>query len=197
MKCHALIGLLLAGCAGHSGSDAAAIRDALTPVRVAAINVPLLFSVSTRANLGATLVPVAQNGPVRTWRTADAVQISTAEGIVVATRGLGDDLMSADASALLRALPAGGGQYLRHTSRLDGNFGTIFEAWSCQLRTLGPDVVQTPLAQVSVIRFEETCTGGDAIFVNLYGRAPDGTIWTSRQWIGPDLGYLDLALIRP
>lgn len=196
IKALVAVAIMLGGCAVQTGPDADAIRNALTPSRLAAIKAPLLLVTAPETDLAATLVPVAQNGPVQTWRTGDGVQLSLHAGVIVATRGLGDDMMTSDATGLRRALGSGGGTYSRKITRLDGDFGTQFETWHCTLRLLGRQTLSMPLADIVTVQFEEECRGVNDGFTNQYALSRDGVVWASRQWVGPDVGYLQVSLLK-
>ena len=75
------------------------LRAAITPeFRAQSGNKPLLIVTSQRVPVSSILTMFAENGGVRTYLSPDQISFSLRNGVLVATRGLGDDLMSADVS---------------------------------------------------------------------------------------------------
>lgn len=140
---------------------------------------------------GGTMIVSGQGGGVVTWRTADFVTLSYRDGLLVATRGLSHDLMSADVSGTQAALAGGSQQdYPRFASYLGSNDETVFRAFRCTLRNAGPDPVRSFDILFPATLFEETCYSTDLKVENRYWLAPGGGVRRSIQWIGPQLGYL-------
>lgn len=164
------------------GPNAGQIRDSITPevqaqfggaeLQIAAIEKPPLASV---------LIEVGQNGPVTTFTTPDGVSFGFRNGVLVATRGLGNDLMSADArqtEALL--MTQGTGNTVRIHRFLDGQDQLFVRSFVCQITRAGPQI------------FRETCAGKEIQFENTYRFDLAGQIVSSRQWISPERGYVTL-----
>ena len=135
----------------------------------------------------ALLSPVAQNGGSITWLTSDEITLTTRNGLVVATRGLGDDLMSADISGVLPAL-ADGGRATRIHYRLDGDNRTREMRFVCEVRGDGEEVLEILGRRVTTIRLVESCAGAGESFVNRYWLSPQGQLVQSRQWLTPGIG---------
>ena len=146
----------------------------------------------------ATLRVDGRNRQVTTWRTQDDVSLALADpGVLIATRGLGDDLHIADAAETRAALSAGrGGEVRRSHVRVGADQRTRSTAYRCTLAPAGPETVRLGDRQRPTQRWEETCSGPDGGFTNLYWRDPARPIvWQSEQWIGPELGSIRLQLI--
>ena len=220
----ALAGLLaLAGCSGGPVTQDGGGREeqfagltrllplpGLTPGPAAAPPVVIADSAPDRRlvaelasrNARAQLAEAGRNGPVTTWLTADAISLSlTAPGVVIATRGLGDDLHVADVAATVAALTAArGAEGLRRTHRIvDGGQRLTSTDYVCTLRPQGRDRLQIGDSQRTALRFEETCKdGAGTSFTNRYWRAPDrAQIWASEQWLGAELGSITLTFATP
>lgn len=178
----------MAGCAAQPATQAEPIKAALTPERVASLTTPMIFVRVPDNSAAATMVPVGQNGTIRSWRGQDGVQLSFDGGVLVATRGLGHDLMAADASPVKTAIATKGGTYARRIGRLDGNFKMVFGAWQCDLRQLATDN--------KTQRFEERCLTSDGPITNQYDLGPDRQIMQSRQWVSSAIGFLEIEIIR-
>ncbi|HKL65436.1 MAG TPA: YjbF family lipoprotein [Roseovarius sp.] len=129
----------------------------------------------------ATLAPVARNGGVTVWQTLDGITLSFRDGVLIATRGLGDDLMSADVDGTLAMLRGSdrATQYPHIRSYLDGEDRTVFRSFQCR-REAGPD------RQIT-----ERCVSTDVGMTNIYWLDGAGEITRSRQWVSPAVDYME------
>lgn len=127
------------------------------------------------------------NGDVETWMTADQVSFSLRQGVLVASRGLGFDLMGADVQGTLDALGAPArGAYRRKMRYLDGQNHSFWRTAGCSTQEGG---TERGLREV-----EETCHARDRTFTNIYRLNSQGEIVTSRQWVGPETGYAEITM---
>ncbi len=186
----------LIGCAPSPDQDASRIRAALTPARIAAIDVPMILVEAPGVGVAATLLQVGRNGDVSTWQTRDGVQLSLLDGVIVASRGLGHDVMSADVSGVQRALVRRGGAYQRVWSEPDGDFGLVYHTQDCVLAVSGRRSNDGPTGPATVLRMVETCDGPDGGIRSIYDIGPDGFIWGSQQWLTPEIGLLQVTVIK-
>jgi len=193
--------LLLAGCGSLTlpsvGGGAADPRASLDRATLEAQGQPVLYATLPALGTAARMRPSGRNGDVVTWRTPDRVSVSLASGVLVATRGLGYDLMSAETTRARAALseaaagaPPSGAGYPRIYGYLDGEHRPQFRSFFCRVSGRDRDVIEILGARRAVVRITETCSDPDLDFTNIYWRGPDGLTWKSRQWVGPDLGYL-------
>lgn len=207
--------VVLAGCAGGNGGqrtelqilqvlgaaarEAAAgkpqarpplTRAALKTVQVSAIEVTL-----ERPGIQAYLFLDAVRrddtpGKIILWRSEDNATLATRNGVVIATRGLGNDLLSSTIPVRGDSPgPAGGGERVQMISGLDNK--ALRLVLQCDLRDLGPEPVEIVELVHPTRRLQERCTGPGGEIVNDYwvdGRA--GIVWQSRQWAGPGIGYM-------
>ncbi len=185
--------LVLSGCA--AAIDPVDLRARLTDDYIARLAVPLILVQVPQRGLVATLVPTGQNGTVRSWRSRDAVQLSYDQGVLVATRGLGHDLMSADVAGTVAALRGRSGQYDRASSVVDGAFRTVVTHWTCAMSRHGGLSHDAPTGPVAVTVFVETCTGPTTI-ENRYHVGADGVLWWSRQWASTEVGVLETERMK-
>lgn len=185
---------VLAGCAAQ-GPDAAQIRAGLTPEQLARAPGPVLLADLPQAGLAATLQRSATRNGVETWRTATGQTLAFRDGVLVATRGLGDDLMDADVTGTLAALRGGaesGGapQHSRLMSFLDGEDRTLFRALLCTMSAPQPATLQGIGATFPTRLRIETCHTTGLSVTNRYWQDHNGTMRRAEQWIGPGLGML-------
>jgi hypothetical protein len=138
-----------------------------------------------RARLG----PVARTGDVTVWQTLDGITLSMRQGLLVATRGLGDDLMSAEVDGVLALLrgASGEGPVPHIRSRLDGEDRTEFRSYQCRRDAGGTDA--------GLRRVEVLCISPQDRFTNTYWLNSAGAVIRSRQWISPALGHLESTRI--
>lgn len=139
-------------------------------------------------SLGTTqvLALTGENGGMRTYMTRNEQALILRGGMVVGTRGLGNDLSVAEAgqaAALIRAGRSGSAQRVMRYYTGDGLERPL--VFDC---TIGPG----PRAGVMV----EDCRGHGATFQNSYLVSGSGMA-VSRQWIGPGLGYVTIQTLRP
>lgn len=139
----------------------------------------------------ALLVPLGQNGSVRTWTTVDRQTISVRAGRVVATRGLGADLMSSSAPR-----PGQGGRYALAT--LNAAHEPVRIGVECRTTSSGAKtLVLASGERLSVTHIVEECFAGETAFRNEFWRGANGQIRQSRQWLGTATGFLTLQVLRP
>lgn len=126
-----------------------------------------------------------QNGAMRTYMTPAEEAVILRGGMLVATRGLGNDLSVAEpgTEALIRAGASGSGTRIMRYLSGDGLERPL--QFTC---TVGAG----PRPGVTV----ENCEGHGTSFQNSY-MVQGGQIAVSRQWIGPALGYVTIQTLRP
>lgn len=156
--------------------DIVSLRAALTPGVIAQFKEPvIILQVPQRASFAA-VARVASNAEVDTFLTTDGLSLSTQDGIVVATRGFGFDLMIADISRMRAALTGDVSHGGRLHTYLDGQNHTVQLQFVCNYQWAGP------------FRVLEKCKSDLHGFENTYDLDPDGRITASQQWISPEIG---------
>ncbi|APG49372.1 YjbF family lipoprotein [Phaeobacter porticola] len=134
-------------------------------------------------------------GTVAVWRTEDNISLTLRNGVLVATRNLGNDILSS--SALVDGQgadgPAHSGARRYHIRGLDNG------AWQldmlCARRDLGADPIEIVELRYPTRHIQERCQpsqpGRSGEIVNDYWvDSRSGRVWQSRQWAGPNVGYL-------
>lgn len=190
--------LALTGCDrmidGVSLSDLTA-RDTTTEriIDLSAERPPEIAVEIAALGTGAVLRRVGQNGPVSSWRSPDGAGLSYDGGLLTATRGLGDDLMSAELAGS-RAMLAGTAPergYARIHSYVDGENRSYFVTYLCRAAGRNADSVTIGSETRAATRVDEHCTAPDMEFINSYWVARDGTVLRSRQWVSDRVGHLE------
>lgn len=134
----------------------------------------------------------ARNRGVATWRTADNTTFSFQDGVVVSTRGLGDDLMGADVSQSNSALRGGTSDWApRLHGYMNGEFQPYFTVFHCRRTGSRSATVQVGSTLVFTNRTDETCVNDDLEFENSYWRNSNGVMVKSRQWVSEGIGYVE------
>ncbi|WPZ23574.1 YjbF family lipoprotein (plasmid) [Sulfitobacter faviae] len=153
------------------------IRRQVTPeVRQRFRHTSLMIAQLEQNERASILVRKGVNRDAETYFTPDNISLSVKEGVLVGTRGLGFDLMSSDVAEVLSGLRHGG-QAVRVHRYLDGEDQIVIKSYICDY---------SGNAQIT-----ENCYGKDHSFKNSY-QMSGGKVVASRQWIGPDLGYIRL-----
>lgn len=200
----------LGGLVGQALRTRRAEREPLTVTReeLAAAGVTQPFLVARLEDgTAAGLFPAGSNRGFILWRTADGIGLTGRGGVLAGTQGLGADLLSAETEPLVRALAAGrSARYRRVLRRLDGEDRLLVQPYDCVL-TLGPPGRVVVLGRAHPVRRStEACRPVEPSdpalpapyraepFTNTYD-VGDGTIWVSRQYVGPAVGHLVLERV--
>ena len=167
-------------------------RDILSRNLLNSVSGPMMLTEFATKNVSITMRRRSENGPVKTWNSKDGVSLSFERGVVVGTRGLGDDLMSSDVNGSLVMLAGQMGDrfYQRFQTYLDGEYQSQFRSFQCQRTSSRREVVRIFERNHATTRTEETCYTPDLQFTNIYWRGSDGIMWKSQQWISPSIKYL-------
>lgn len=183
-----LVLVLLAGC--DRVSRTLDLTGTVAAVQAQPIGADRLRVTLPATGAQATLAPVARKDDVTVWQTLDGITLSFREGVLVATRGLGADLMSADVDGTLSMLRGTGaaGHHPNIRSYLDGEDRTVFRSFQCRREeqpTTGPGR-----------RIVERCASPDGGMTNTYRLDEAGEITTSRQWVSPAVAYMETERLR-
>ncbi|MEP6068175.1 MAG: YjbF family lipoprotein [Paracoccaceae bacterium] len=157
---------------------------------------PALEAVLEDRDASAYLDPLQIKGNVTVWSTTDLSQLITRDGLVTGTRGLGSDIVSSSYAQTLAALAARGGMAQRRLNLTNDLDQSIQVSLSCQIRDVGPETLEIVELTFSTRHLLETCTYSGGTIVNDYwtDSSDSGKIWKSRQWLGPEIGWIKLRL---
>lgn len=150
----------------------------------------------------ATLSQVAENGAYATFQSGDQKTMTFRDGLLVATRGLGADLMSLDTTGTRAALNsrfAGKIQTIRTHRYLGSENQIIPVTYDCTLQDRDRETIVSINQRFRLQRFEEVCTSANQDYpdyTNTYWlNSTSKEIWKSRQWAGPVVGYLGVDVL--
>jgi hypothetical protein len=183
-----LAGLSLGGC--DRVKRALDLGGAVTGIEPALIGPARLGVAIPATGAEAVLGPVARTGDVTVWQTLDGITLSMQDDVLIGTRGLGEDLMSADAEGILALLhgPAGADPVEHYRSHLDGEDQTVFRTYHCFREAETPDA--------NLRRIEIRCSAPHNTFTNSFWLDASGVIARSRQWVSPSQDYMNILHIR-
>lgn len=146
---------------------AAAPAPAITRAALDQFHSPMMQIDVPTIGLTTFIVPFGQNGAVETWSSVDDQTISFRQGIMIATRGFGPDMMESIAPGAAQ-IASGAGTYDRAYYYLDGADQTQRFDYTCTLANLGVELITVVDKQHSTRHIMETCHGKQGNFVNEY-----------------------------
>ena len=167
-------------------------RASLTREAIDAAPNDLLLFARVDEELASTFARAASNGGVNTWVSDAGDSLTLRKGLVVATRGLGNDLMGADLAQVYPALVRGSGSATRIHDYLGGEDQIVRRSYQCQITTLRSDVIEIIQRRYETRVVREACTGEAGSFTNVYWIDAAGAIWQSRQWVSARVGAVDV-----
>ncbi len=139
------------------------------------------------------LAPVTQNQGITTWVSNERINLSTRDGVILATRGFGSDLMSSTVpSAAL--IGRGSGSHDRLHVYLDGGDQTQKYTYTCSVATVGLQTIAVLGLSYPTRHITETCVGKLGTFTNLYW-FQGARIRQSVQYLVPDGKMLKVSAI--
>lgn len=210
----ALAGLLtLGGCGSENSTTATpfttlleaakgkvkgqqAEAPALTRAAVDQFPQPLILArIESRGVTGA-LAPSQRNGADVTWASSDLVGVILRDGVMRGTRGLGEDLMSADIPSAA-SLRQDGAVTRRSYFHLDGNEQTQRLNYTCNVYSRGEARLVILERSYNSMHYAESCQGDGPAFINEYWFLNSGKIVQSRQWVSRTVGFLKLQNLKP
>lgn len=141
-------------------------------------------------------IETTRSGTVTTWRTPDNTSLSLDRGVIVSTRGFGDDLMGADAAQSIAAVQGGAGQWApRINGFMTGDYQSYFIAFQCRRTDSRPERITLGGRTVAATLVTESCVNDTRRIENRYWRNGNGMVLKSRQWVSPTIGYVETEQI--
>lgn len=207
----------LAGCAGDDNSllgpvlgqvvdgvqsrnqpaEVAPLPNAVaTPQALAAAPGPVVYARLEQAGTFTTLVGAARNGPVTTFLDTNGTSLGLIGPHLVATRGLGPDLMSVDSADNRAAVSARSGRAIRVHWTLNGLTEQVANSYVCDVVHAGSEQIITVSGARTLARVEERCQGALEDFTNIYWLDGAGRWQRSAQFVSPGRGMLILDRLK-
>jgi hypothetical protein len=141
---------------------------------------PVISVVDPTIGLVTFMAPLGENAGVVTWANPEYQTISMREGVILATRGFGADLMSAEVPSAA-TLSLGKGTYQRVHYVLDGGDQTQKQVYSCRLSVSNKETISVLGLNYDTKKVDEVCTGDTGSLTNSYWFDHNGVIRQSRQ----------------
>jgi group 4 capsule polysaccharide lipoprotein GfcB/YjbF len=164
----------------------------ITPEMLSQVGEPVISAVGRNFAMG--FIQVSTNGPFEQWRSTPGQGMTFRNGILYATRGLGDDLMNLDLEAGIDAFRNGReGSFVRIHRYLNSENRIDIDSFVCTIQREGSEIVELAGKGVNARKVSERCTGEDLRFENLFWfEIKSGRMVASRQWVSRKVGYVDL-----
>ncbi|MDQ2094005.1 YjbF family lipoprotein [Rhodalgimonas zhirmunskyi] len=183
---------------GQSKSAPSQQLQAVVAQALSSTDLPLAIGVVEGRNATAILTKIESNGAYDTWATPDRRSLVLKRGLVTATRGLGNDIMSSDlggVSGLIASRKNGTGP--RVMRYLDGENHTIELVMQCSVTRGGEKTLSAgEIRNRKVTEMRESCTAEGRSFTNTYLVDRSGVPVQSRQWFNPKDGYITIQMLR-
>lgn len=154
----------------------------------------LLVSSQTLGQTGFLMVSDAKGG-VLTWATPDGATFTQRNGVLIQTRGLGADLMSAQAPSVEQLLRAGA-PYQRIYFFLGADDQGTRRTYDCATTIVGKESIDVLGRGHSTTHVTEACTraSGTGKLTNEFW-IEGSMIRQSRQWVSAGIGFVDFARV--
>jgi len=132
-----------------------------------------------------------------TWATPDGVTVSFRDGLLTATRGIGDDLMSTDLSSVLPAYRGQTSQAIRVMRWLGGEDQLVLRSFVCDFTRRSGVAIRAIAGAFRTTQITESCIGEDGFtFTNQYWVEQNSVLRMSQQWVGPGVGYMLTEVVK-
>ncbi|RUS58930.1 YjbF family lipoprotein [Pseudorhodobacter sp. E13] len=162
----------------------------LTRAALATLPVPAKRITLEKYGQQALVVQIGTNKDVETWSSVDKITLSMRNGVVVATRGLIDDLMTASVPSL--SMLSHGSSHTRTHSLLNGEDKPRVLRFDCQVARHGRVNLTIVERSYTTQHVTETCTGAEGSFTNEYWLEAGGKLRRSRQTISDFVGPMTI-----
>lgn len=146
---------------------------------------PLILASNASLKFGTLLAPFGGSNGVETWSSTGYQTISLRNGMLVATRGFGPDLMSSVAPSTATIAAAHGTTTRRYTY-LDGADKPQSLDYTCQLAPAAFESIEVISKLYATHKVNEVCTGPQGSFTNEYWFDRGSILRQSKQFFAPN-----------
>ncbi len=165
----------------------------VTRADIEKFGMPILRAVIPVRSADALLTITDVKGSTVTWGTTDGTTFTQREGVLIQTRGLGPDLMSAQAPSAA-ALRTAGGTHQRIYYFLGEDDRSTRRTYECTVTAAGTEEIQIFQRTHRVEKFTETCGRQQGSISNSFWfEGP--MIRKSRQLASGGLGFIDFERV--
>lgn len=178
---------------GQRTAGAAAAPAPVTRADIEKYGIPILRAVIPSRGADALLTIGDTKGDVITWTTTDGTTFTQRNGVLIQTRGLGPDLMSAQAPSVGQLLQDGG-THSRVYFFLGGDDQGTRRSYDCTVNVLGRTSIEIFARAHDVTHVSEVCTRPQGRIENEYW-IEGATVRKSHQWASGGAGFIDFERI--
>jgi hypothetical protein len=175
--------------AARAATNAAVVAD---PEALRNFESPILLVIVEKLDSVGLIGPVTDKGFESVWFSADGKSLAFREGQIIASKGLLTDLESANLPDVRRAR----GEVVRDHYYRDGDEVIRRYRYHCVIEEKGPAKAQVLDRIYPTTLVTETCRNGNVSFANAYYLGPVGEIRLSRQWLSPEVGYVEVQKVQ-
>lgn len=179
--------------AKRAGGGNAAAPAPVTRADLEKYGTPILRAVVAARGADALLTPSDVKGSVVTWSTSDGTTFTLRDGILIQTRGLGPDLMSAQAPSVGQLLTAGG-THQRLYYFLGADDQTTRRSYDCTVAITGKETIVIMERSHSVTHVTETCSRPQGAITNEFW-IEGSKVRKSHQLLSGGAGFVDFEWI--
>ncbi|MEO0633799.1 MAG: YjbF family lipoprotein [Pseudomonadota bacterium] len=172
-------------------------RDLVSPITLAEVPTALFIERPDVPGAQSFMFLQSSDGGVETWQDSNTGSVVLERGIARATRGFGDDLMSADISQAIAAVYGDARQALRVHWQLDSENQLVSISYICDYRR-GPGTMTDRLlgAQPAQVVLENCADSSGGGFENRYWIDAGGVVRQSSQTIPGTIGTITLVRLK-
>lgn len=165
---------------------------------LSATELPVAFLNIEKRKSQSLLVRIEQNPPYDTFATSTRQAVTMRHGMITGTRGLGGDLMSTDEGPLLAQVRSRQTGHVTHIQRfLTPEDVTEVITYRCGVEADKPVNVEMGLVRGTAVEVIAACESPEGPpFVDYYVVGQGGDILASRQWLGSEIGYVAMHMLR-
>ena len=151
---------------------------------------PIILTSSIDKKHQATLVSLGNNEERLTWVSSDGISLSYDNGVLIATRGYSQDLLSLNYKNPNELFKSNYLQYNKTHRYLNGENRYTDVRFKCTGRKQGPQSIEIVEYTFLVDKYVETCVNKKHKYTNEYYLLSGTTVVIkSKQWISPVNSY--------
>lgn len=175
------------------GQEQTAAPAPLTRADIEKYGVPILRTVIATRGADALLTITDTKGDVVTWSTTDGTSFTFRQGVLIQTRGLGPDLMSAEAPSVAQLL-RNGGTHRRQYFFLGADDATTRRTYDCTATVAGQETIEIFGRSHRVTKVSEVCSRPQGGITNEFW-IEGQTIRRSRQLLSGGVGFVEFERV--
>jgi hypothetical protein len=155
---------------------------------------PVILASNASLKYGTLLAPFGGSNGVKTWSSTSYQTISLRDGVMVATRGFGPDLMSSVLPPISQ-IRAAKGSTQRQYRYLDGADQPKTLDFACSLAASGSETIEVMAKTFATRKVTETCSGAEGQFTNEYWFDNSLILRQSKQFLAPGLDDMFIQVV--